>query len=342
MSFADHGTLDYFEGDNIVEFGDDANLIDIIHYRMIERYDELEKQGLLKSYVVHTENSSSLHGKLLMHHQMINDMMRRPKFFCEFDELEYDTKENRVILQALAIVERTSEIQTRKMQALDRAQRLSGVVQKIEVTAPERERMMRSYNRQTYRYREIHEICDKIIRDSGVDDIFGGDVTSVAPKLYDMDREFEKFLENLFIKYGPWDHKDVRFQKKEKSWIGLGETTDRNMKPDITIWKNGECTQIIDAKYKTKEISANDLYQLGFYMYEYGKDKIDEAYAIAPESDERKSVEYTAEKSGKKVYVKRLNISECLKLIKNKEKGKLEELIKWLTCPSNESFNYFT
>ncbi len=341
LSFADYDKLTHFEGDSIVEFGDNDDLIDRAHYTLIERYKELQRQGLLKSYVLHEENSSSLRGKLLLKHQTMNDAVQRPKFFCEFDELEYDSMENRVVLQALTIVARISDDPKRRMDAMEHAQRLSAVVQKVEVAAPDRERMMHSYNRQTFRYKELHDICDKVIRESGIEDIYGGDVTSVAPKLYDMDKEFESFLENLFTKYGRFD--DVRFQERDVSWKGEGLAADRTMKPDITVWENQMCKHIIDAKYKTGVITANDLYQLGFYMYEYpeGVQSVEEAFAITPETDERDvTFQYTAERSGKQVFVKRLNVVECLDLIRKDDRSKLKDLVDWLVDPSTDKFVY--
>ena len=344
LNFADHGTVDYFEGQSIVELGDVPYLMDRLHMTLIRQYEVLLSEGLLKSYVVHTENSSSMRGKLLIKHQILNDAMLVPKFFCEFDELEYDTVENRVILQALTIVQRTSDVPEISMEVMDRALRLSGVVEKVAVSAPERQRMMNSYNRQTYRYKEIHETCEQIIREAGIEDIYGGDITRVASKLYDMDREFEKFVEKLFTRYGRLLSSDVRFQEDDVSWEG-GDVRDRTMKPDITIWQGNECEEIIDVKYKnTKTIPASDLYQLGFYMHEYGKEntnKIKQAFAIALESVEQKdTVKYTATRSKNNVFVKRLNVAKCLELIRNEETIKLEQLVKWFVEPTDESFNY--
>ena len=129
-----------------------------------------------------------------MKHQMVNDVLRRPKFFCEYDELEYDTVENRVLLQAMTIVERTSQIPSFKMKAMNNAQRLSGVVKKENVLRPQRQRMMRSYNRQNERYRKIHLTCETIIERQGIENIYSGDYSQIIPMFYDMNLEFEEFL----------------------------------------------------------------------------------------------------------------------------------------------------
>ena len=121
-----------------------------------------------------------------MQYQMLNDASKKPKFFCEFDELEYDSVENRVILQALTVVERTSDNQDVRLKAMDLAQKLSGVVQKPSVPYPERKKMMQSYNRQNLRYKEIHYTCHQIIEESGIGDIYKGEESHVVPVFYDM------------------------------------------------------------------------------------------------------------------------------------------------------------
>ena len=45
------------------------------------------------------------------------------------------------------------------------------------------------------------------------------------------------------------------------------------MRPDIIIQEGNEIKEIIDVKYKMPGVSTGDLYQIGFYMHEYGKKK---------------------------------------------------------------------
>ena len=187
------------EQKNFFETGSDQ-LVHPLHITLITRYEDLMNKGLLKSYVLNTENISAVRGKLLFQQQMVNDLMRKPKFFCEYDELEYDSTENRVLLQAMTIVERTSKIEKWKMKALDHAQKLSGVVSKINVSKGRRQNMMRSYNRQNDRYKGIHQTCERLIEHEGIGDIYSGE-HSVVPIFYDMNREFERFVGNLFSEY---------------------------------------------------------------------------------------------------------------------------------------------
>ena len=316
------------EQKSFFETGSDQ-LVHPLHITLITRYEDLMNKGLLKSYVLNTENISAVRGKLLFQQQMVNDLMRKPKFFCEYDELEYDSTENRVLLQAMTIVERTSKINDLKMKALDYAQRLSGVVSKINVSKGRRQNMMRSYNRQNDRYKGIHQTCERLIEHEGIGDIYSGE-HSVVPIFYDMNREFENFVGNLFLKYYEkpnW----VKIQNSEKAWSSKGEGT-RSMRPDIVIEdENGDVKNIIDVKYKDKGLTTGDLYQLGFYMHEYGKEmedkELDDAYAILPKSNSLSDKTYTSTRKGKMVHQKILDVNRCLELIKENNVTELQIMV---------------
>ena len=318
---------------NFFEEHKEPHFVDPLHFTLCLRYDELMRQGLLKSYVVHAEDTSSMRGKLLLKHQMLNDAMRRPKFFCEYDELEYDSIENRVVLQAMTTVERTSKNSHIKMKSMNYAQRLSGVVQKENVRKPERQRMMHSYNRQNARYKQIHKTCETIIERQGIDNIYSGEHSHVVPIFYDMDKEFERFVSNLFDKYyeGP-GYVDTQIQ--EKAWEGEG-LGSKGMKPDIIIREGREVKEIIDVKYKTKDVTTGDLYQIGFYMHEYGKDNKDpdsikRAFAIMPKYPDAKEGSYTATKTRKVVHVKRIDVNDCVEKIKVDNTSGLRKIVNSL------------
>ena len=321
----------------------ESTFSNILYMTLIFEYENLMKKGLLKSYVIHAENTSSMRGKLLMQHQMLNDAMKKPQFFCEFDELEYDSIENRVILEALTVIERTSDNPRIRMKSMDLAQRLSGVVKKTSVPRLTRKRMMQSYNRQNLRYQRIHQVCDQIIDKSGIDDIYRGDNSYVIPVFYDMNVLFESFIQKLF--QWCYKHEDLKVETQfsEKAWTGQGELGNRSMRPDITIWNGKICENIIDVKYKTKNISTGDLYQLGFYMHEFSEQynprekQIKNAIALTPEFTDAKSGMYESI-TGKQVFVKRIDVEACLDIMNTSNWDSLKPIIEsWIE--SNENLN---
>ena len=76
-------------------------LVDVIIFSFIEKCKILFQKGLYKSYVTHQEDTSFLRGKLLLTQHMQNILHNRPKFACQYDELEYDNFENQIILFCL-------------------------------------------------------------------------------------------------------------------------------------------------------------------------------------------------------------------------------------------------
>ena len=344
LNYAMSDNFDFLESArHYYDQSSESTFSNILYMTLIFEYEHLLKKGLLKSYVIHAENTSSMRGKLLMQHQMLNDTMKKPQFFCEFDELEYDSIENRVILEALTVIERTSDNPRIRMKSMDLAQRLSGVVKKTSVPRLARKRMMQSYNRQNLRYQRIHQVCDQIIDKSGIDDIYRGENTYVIPVFYDMNELFESFIQKLF--QWCYKHEDLKVETQfsEKAWTGQGELGNRSMRPDITIWNGKICENIIDVKYKTKDISTGDLYQLGFYIHEFSEkynpaqDQIKNAIALTPKFTDAKSGMYESI-TGKQVFVKRIDVEACLDIMKTSNWDSLKPIIKSWIKP-NENLN---
>ena len=323
------------------------------HYGLVltRQVEDLLRRGLLKSYVTHAENVNSLRGKLIMKNQMANDSMLKMQFFCEYDELEYDNTENRIILQSLLTCERAMKNNEVGRQVRSRAfrqiQQMSGLVSKETVTKAQRDKMKMMYNRQNEHYKQIHDTCDIILDGSGISDIYHGSSRNINPVFVPMYQIFEKFVSRMMRDLHPRkldgtcgyckeERTEVKEQKEEKAW-DIEDAGEKKMRPDLII----QCTRCnyvrkeIDIKYK-QEVSVSDLYQVGFYMHEYGdktEEGLDEAYVILPKfaEDERTDRTYTAKRSGKKVYEKRIDIKDWMEKIRDEpviDEEKVAELVK--------------
>ena len=63
LDYTSSGNLDYYENaKNFYTGTHEDTLLNRLHVDLISKCEELMKQGLLKSYVVHAENSSSMRG----------------------------------------------------------------------------------------------------------------------------------------------------------------------------------------------------------------------------------------------------------------------------------------
>ena len=102
------------------------------------------------------------------------------------------------------------------------------------------------------------------------------------------------------------------------------------MRPDIIIQDdNGNVKQIIDVKYKDKELTPGDLYQIGFYLHEYGKNnELDDAFAILPKSDNVSDESYKSTRKKKNVHQRTLDVVRCLEMIKSHDEEGLKKVVK--------------
>ena len=351
--------IDYADGvplKNIIEnhdiyvnYAEEPTLMEHYVKKLTSEIDELLRRGLLKSYVVHTEDTKSLRGKILLRKQIQNDAMQKVQFSCEYDELEYDNVENRMILQTLVACQRSlknNEIgKELKRKIRKMIQQLSGVVSLVEITKANRKRVMNSYTRHNEHYKTAHDMCENILEHLGISDFYHGKQSHVQSFFVDMSKVFEKFVEKMFInshskhlldqcpKCKNTDKVKVKSQRTEKSWENYTDS-DKTMRPDLILMcdRCGTIREEIDMKYKDK-VSVNDLYQVGFYMHEYGgklNASLKRAFVILPDFV-KKSGPYIATRSEKKVYEKRININHFMDKYLDDDQAELTKMVVGLS-----------
>ena len=100
------------------------------------------------------------------------------------------------------------------------------------------------------------------------------------------------------------------------------------------IKEGDEVKEIIDVKYKMPGVSTGDLYQIGFYMHEYGKkntNEIKHAFAILPKDvDKKEKISYEASQTKKMVHIKRIDVNDCVEKIKVDDERGLREIVNSL------------
>jgi len=318
---------------------DDLILQDFLIWTLVYECQELLRKGLLKSYVIHDENLPYLKGKLILKNQFLNDVRKKVQFFCEYDELEFDNIENRIILQTLVQCRQISIHSELKKAVFKLIQQFSGVVQTVPITIPDIIRVSRDYTRQNAHYKDAHIICEMLLANQGISDFYhhGQKSSFSIPFFVNMDNIFEDFVTRLFKKY----HKDdVTAQASQKAWnIDEGDSR-KSMRPDIILRNDENNTMtIIDVKYK-EELKESDLYQIGFYIHEYKdvykEEKRGKAYAILPRYYETSQSDHSFEatKSKIKIYEKHISIDSFVDLIKNNKENELRKKLTELLNPN--------
>ncbi len=313
-------------------------LQDFLLWTLVFECELLLQRGLLKSYVEHDENLPFLRGKLVLKNQFQNDVQKKVSFFCEYDELEYDNIENRIIFSALLLSERMAISPNLKNTIFRLTQQFSSFVQKTPIAISDIDRVMKNYNRQNSHYNDVHSICRLILEHTGISDFYHTNIPFSIPFFLNMNTIFEDFVTLLFQKYGD---SDVEPQATQKAW-DVDEKTAKTMRPDIILRKNQSLT-IVDVKYKP-ELHPNDLYQIGFYIHEYRdslKDaKDNEAYAILPQYPDNSKIPHTyvATETGITIYEKHLCLNDFVDLIvDDKKKDMLKTEISKILVPNKNS-----
>lgn len=311
-------------------------LVDVIINSLIQQCEYLLKRGLLKSYNVHDENVSFLRGKLIMKSQIQINMKKNVKFACEFDELEHDILENKILLAALS----TSHNITNNDELKRRLRMLMyqySTFTTHSIIMPQDFDIIR-YNRLNQHYEAAHDLSRLILESTGFREYRKEKKIKIKPFFINMDEVFEKFVERLirFYYYGLHDYK-IQPQYTTKAWKS-DIFNDKKMRTDILVSKTETQEKLIlDTKYK-ESLSSNDRYQIGFYIHEY---KQNQGTALLPEFELNKEETLTSNEKGIVLNVKRININRVIELIEQERKDDLFRIIDEI-IPQNMKVTNFS
>jgi len=305
-------------------------LMDLIIQAFVKHCEILFKYGLYKSYVTYQDNISFLRGKLLLKQHLQNVLRSRPKFACEYDELEYDNLENQILLFCLNRSYKITQNPILKSQLRKLIFQLSSVVSDKYITRQDFKKI--NYTRQNDHYKTAHELCEIIIESAGVVDMYSGTKHLIQSFFVDMNVIFEKFVYKLFEKVFS-DRYRVNEQKQRKVWT-IEEEKDRSMRTDILLEaKHSDETIVIDTKYK-ENLSVADLYQIGFYIHEYAKKGVKNVqkvgFAVLPTEkilpEAGKSLPFFSETQKIAVVKSYININQIVPLLYDTNPEKQKEL----------------
>lgn len=311
-------------------------LLDIVINSLIFQCNQLLKQGLMKSYVVHEENVPFLRGKLMMKQQIQNTMKNNVKFACQYDELEQDNLENRILLAALGASHNITKNEELKRNLRMLMHQFDLVVSRTPISIHDFDKI--SYNRLNQHYEAAHNLSRLILKSSGFKEYRSEKKIKIKPFFIDMDDVFEKFVEKLFrFYYAHAYNYSVKAQKTTKAWES-DSFNDKNMRTDILVSDSKDATKkfILDTKYKEK-LSPEDRYQIGFYIHEY---KQNQGTALLPEFNDNTEEVLTSVEKKIVINVKRININKILELIYDKkdEVGLHNEINKIIRTDMQVSF----
>ncbi len=326
---------------------DENYLVEVIIFSFIEKCKILFQKGLYKSYVTHQDDVSFLRGKLLLKQHIQNVLHNRPKFACEYDELEYDNLENQIVLFCLKRSYKITQNQDLKKELRKLIFQMSSIVSDKFVRGLDFKQIQ--YTRQNSHYRHILGLCKLIIDSSGIIDFYSEQKHLVNAFFVDMNTIFEKFVANLFKDVFS-DIFKVHEQKSKKVW-SIDDKSKKGIRTDILLEqiRNNKKKIVIDTKYKDG-LADSDLYQIGFYIHEYfeesfGDDK-KQGFAILPTTDdlklEGKHSIISSINQDIRIVKSFINIDQIVPLLGSKIPEERERLVSFVkNLIKNQDIHYF-
>lgn len=104
LSFLKNEEYFWYDSEIVIEIKEGANFFDILGRLFLNELGAIFEKGFYKKYVRKEENIRFLKGKLLIDSQLKNDIRKRLKFSCSYEELTYDNLENQIILRATTLL----------------------------------------------------------------------------------------------------------------------------------------------------------------------------------------------------------------------------------------------
>lgn len=273
-------------------------------------------RGPLHGYKAVSDSADLVKGRIDFARQLKRNPGLPIPLEIDFDDFTPDIAENRIVLTALQVLLTRFSLPVEKRTALVQIEYLLSSVTPI----PVHERVPRTViGELNGHYAQVLRISDLILSYQGIESEIGE--TSVNSYLLNMERVFERYLENRFAALAEPTQNVFRAQ-------GTGEALDRGglvgIRPDYLWFSGPRAVGVADAKYKIFEtqhsIPNDDVYQMVTYCTRYGLERGYLIYADAP------SFSIDVEGSAISVEVRGVNLSLEIEEIERQVSGLVEEI----------------
>ena len=276
--------IDTVRPEGTIKFTDEYNHpLEFLVDSFVSECKKIMRAGIYKSYQTRDESITTLKGKLILKHQIINQSRFNLKFHCEYDEFTPNNLENVIMLDCLNTCQRITKNETAKTD-IRRMINLIGVEVETKTVDVQDFKKLR-YTRLNKNYKYVHTIAKSIIAQRGLMNWNEMRTSFIHPLFMKTWELFEQLVARLFDKYYELS---ISEQTETTSWREFDRETyltSKMMKPDIIVYKksgvrNEKVAFIADAKLKV-DPGVGDFYQVSFYLRKYG---IKKGYFLLPNS----------------------------------------------------------
>jgi 5-methylcytosine-specific restriction enzyme subunit McrC len=263
------------------------SLLEIFIRDFLNDVQQLVKRGIRSDYVRQTDNLPFLKGKLLMANQLKYNLIRRDRFYVEYDSFEPNRPENRLLKSALNKVLKLSREFTNQRLARE----LLFMFDEIPLSGNYRQDFQQcSKDSGMHYYQNSLMWCRLILNEESPVPQAGERL--FRSFLFPMPILFERYVASLCQRnLQGWN---VRRQIRSKNLLAIADNHQSQMfeiKPDLLFERNNQIIiadtkwKLIDTTGQTRNygITQTDLYQLFTYAKYYDAKRV---ILIYPETDQ--------------------------------------------------------
>jgi 5-methylcytosine-specific restriction enzyme subunit McrC len=206
------------------------------------------KRGLYKEYITRNEDLSVMRGKLDVHGTIKNQIQRKKKLFCEYDDLSVNNIFNQIIKTTMSVLLRDSGVKDERKNGLKKIMLFFDDVDVIEPVNIQWDALQ--YQRNNQNYEMLMNVCYFVL-DGMIQTTDNGKYKMTAFSEEHMHRLFEKFV----LEYYKRQHSYLSEVRAAQVKWNLSEDANESMirflpvmQTDIFL-KYKDQILIIDTKY---------------------------------------------------------------------------------------------
>jgi 5-methylcytosine-specific restriction enzyme subunit McrC len=264
-------------------------LLEVFIQQFLGAVGSLVKRGLRSDYVGRQDNLFALRGRLLVAHQISQNLVRRDRFFTEHDEFSQNRPENRLIHGALRHVLAMCRSQENQRVARELCFVFADVPQSSDV-AQDMQRIR--FDRGMGYYESALDWARLILQ--GMSPISGTGQHHAPSLLFPMEAVFEAYVEKHLARQLQ-DGYVLKAQASSQHLVAHENLRWFRLKPDLLVKDKHETHLVLDTKWKLLDATKNNarekyqLSQADFYqLYAYGHHYLDgngDVVLIYPKTD---------------------------------------------------------
>ncbi len=247
----------------IIDIEEGDNFFDILGRLFVNELEAIFRRGFCKKYLRKQENVSFLKGKLLVRHQIGNQIRKVPKFFCSYDDLTYDNLENRIILRAATLLNPRVLNDALRRDLIRYSNMMKEEVSLDSIVPEDCDKIQ--YSRLNDYYEPIIQFSKVILQDYFIRSVHKGKSRGFN-FVVNMNQVYEDFITEMIAEVIEENRSSDYVVERQERFDSLVKEKKVITKPDILLRRKNtrEYPYIIDAKYKRLENNA-DYYQVIAY-----------------------------------------------------------------------------